>query len=379
MQREFGLIYPLWAHADPDTDLLDRAIGELGLDHVIIPVVTGPLQRLRAFAENPPHQFVTRGGWNYPPDVQTYTVSSLKPRLAEWCGRRDLLAKAVEAAEQRGAAVHVQVDLCGVLSLVEHEPHIRRRNAWGEDSPECGACPLNADLRELLRETLDDLQRYPHTGVQIVDWAPDLPAAGGMPELFRWNPPARRLLDMCFCPACRQIAASADLEADLAARSAIVHLRRTLEQPDDASVERRIEADEVLQRYIAVREQENERWLDYLAEHLGPRRFAVIFREPEYVRVAYQRLAHPVVLQCPDQAPDKFLESLIPWLESARGSLGLVLQAGWPAFRSADELVRFVTQAQNLGVARFAFDALETTSPRTLQAAQQAVRFARRE
>jgi hypothetical protein len=380
MGSDFGLVYPLWTDPQASGELLDRAIGEVGLDHVTIPVVTGPQEQFRPNPAQPPHYFATEGGWHFPPDPNCYKGGSARPRPARWFGKRDVLSRVCEYAGRRDVAVIVRIDLRAVTALVEHAPHLRRRNAWGDEVALAGACVLNPDLRELLRGTLEDLLRYEPAGFELVDWAPDLPVVQAGPRPLDWHPPVRELLDICFCPACRQIANVAGTDPDQAARSAQVHVERVLTQPEVHEPVAKVHSDELLDAYRQARRRDTAVWLQQVAGAHGRRRRYLLSDaatlesiEPLLGKGAFLLLVRTG--RPPLTVEEDALQGAVRLLDRAHG---LTLPVWQPAVKQAGQLVRKVAGVIKAGASFLDFEGLEEAPTEAIDWLRQAVRFARR-
>src|SRR5262245_21196755 len=110
MPADFGIVYPLWNHTDGGDSLLERVAGEAGLDHVTIPVVSGPRATFRFFGPNETPYFRTEGGWHFPPETKQYAASAIKPKMARWCGQRDELKKVCDIARGLGVRIILRID-----------------------------------------------------------------------------------------------------------------------------------------------------------------------------------------------------------------------------------------------------------------------------
>ncbi|MBU0639377.1 MAG: hypothetical protein KKB50_10980 [Planctomycetes bacterium] len=379
MACSFGLVYPLWNHTAEPGSLLERAIGEVGIDHVTIPAVTGAISQFRLGLDEQKPLFHTEGGWHFPPNVPLYGGGQVRPHTARWIGKRDLLASVCEQAAAHNLAVHFRLDLRSVQSLIADAPHVRPRNAWGQDIPAAPPCVLNPDLRELLRATIEDLGRYAPSGFQLCNWAVD--SLAEYPDIGMRTEDQHvlhDLLGMCFCAACRDQAA-AGLDAEQVARSVRVHVEQLLARPADPELPGRIAEDESLLAYVEQRGDSVRHGLERLqAAHAESQLYAVL--EPDS-----------------DDTPNTGAEVWTPLLHLSTGLLQYYLhqapeedEVGWdlapavampvwfPAFRESAALVRFVTSRTEGGAEFFDFEGLEEAPPEALQWLKQAVRYARR-
>jgi len=362
MPARCGGGYPLWSPDRPAPDLLDRIVGEVGPDFVLVPVVTGPRHAFRAatLADVEP-AFSTDGGWHYPPRAAAFEGGDITPRAARWCGKRDPLAALQTRLVALGLDLLVQLDLRAATPALEAHPHLLRRDAWGATPPWLGACPASPALRELLRLTLIDLQRYAPAGHELLRWTGDRAA---VPGPLAWHPVADQLAATCFCAACRQTAVAAGVDPDAAARCVRVETERALTRPPATALP---PEDELLARYRTACAADQARWLAELAAAGSPEARWLGVDEP-----------------APDAAPPAGWEwrGRVRDLRADTRAQALpsqVLLPCWhPGCPEAADLVRSVHELVERGVTTILFDDLLTAPPDALTWVRQAVRFARR-
>ncbi|RMF83018.1 MAG: hypothetical protein D6744_05490, partial [Planctomycetota bacterium] len=261
MSTCYGLVYPLWAGELGQDDLLDRALGEVGVDFVTVPIATGALLRIAPWRPSPPARFRTRGGWHIPLRGAAQAATLKRIPQAGWFGKRDPLRPVLDQLAARRLPAIARIDLRAAAVLREQGDHLSMVNAWGESEPGCGACVLNPELRELLHAAVAMAQDAGFDACEIVDWCVDCAttrASASRP--LSWNPTVRALLDVCFCAACRQTADEEGIDADQAARSVRVHSRRALLDPT-TSLAADPGADELLARYREARGAKCDEWL----------------------------------------------------------------------------------------------------------------------
>lgn len=374
MSNDFGVEYHLWSYANEPGELLDRLIGEVGIDHVTVPVVTGPLEHFRIAPPSPPNLFTTAGGWHFPPAAEAYRGCAVRPRTARWFGKRDVLARVATIVAKHRVRLVCRLDVRSCRPLLEHEPHLSTRNAWGDAAPGAGLCVLHPDTRELLRATVRDLRRYEPAGFQLVDWAPDLAVDRGLPRPLSHTPVAQALLDLCFCPACRQAALAAGVDPDQAARSVRQHLLDALREAPDA-IRERLKQDEVLAGYVAARRTAAAAWQrELIARHADCRWYHVCDaptpnlpwdREPPAGDTACTRIRRGLV---GDTA-----------VSGAPGPAeGRILPAWRPVVTRPDRLVRLVAEAAGRVAGPIEFAGIEEAPPDVVDWLRQALRYARR-
>jgi hypothetical protein len=373
MSARFGILLPLWNHAADGGSLLDLAAGEVGLDHVAVPAVSGPQSHFRFGSSPDAPYFQTEGGWHYPPTASLYSASGLRPPRARWLGRADALARLREHVGRLDLELVLRLELRGVPAMIERHPHLVQRNAWGQEVPSGGACPCDPSLRELLRATFEDLARYEPAGFELVDWIPDV-AADRSDQPLDWHPAARRLLDICFCASCRQVAERAGIDPESAARSVRVQVQRLLHLPPPGRVE--AEEDPVVSAYVGARVLDCGEWLSRLAAGDPTRRYHLVCdfgQHPLYRdRAGLGWLVRVPGCRRVDQA---LWDGL---LRDAARMEGLSLPVWRPAFDDSATLVRLVSDATRAGMKTFDLEGLDQAAPQALTWAKQAVRFARR-
>ena len=391
MRTAYGLIFRPWDFIGEAGSLLDRALGEIGFDALIVPAVTGPQERFRPEPDSPPHTFMTEGGWHFPVRTDAYQTAAAKPRVAKWCGKRDVLEKIRNAAAQRDVRLILEIDLRAVDGLLEHEPHLRGRDAWGEVPAAAGPCVLNPDLRELLRATLADLARYEPAGWRLVDWMADLAPSGTPRTTFTWHPLLAQLLDVCFCPACRQTAEARGVDPDAAAEAV---RRMTASLMEEPTLDLSVLASGNLREYLEVRRRDVADWLQRLGESFPGQNFHM--RTPLravgdpwlLARTAFELLPSAFM---PVFAQPAFSPSFIP--PPGVSAYGRTFPVWQPDFSQADALVKAVNaaakgdaaaidassdSASHVAASLLEFEGLDTAPRAALDWLRLAVRYARR-
>ena len=378
MAAEFGLYYPPWNYTGKPDDLLERVAGEVGIDHVTIPVVTGEQTQFRLSRLHDEPYFHTEGGWHFPPRTELYTAS-VRPPLARWFGKRDVPARICQRAKALGLSIFFRIDVGAVRSLTDRAPHLCQRNAWGQELPTLPACSSNPELRDLLRATLDDLTRYDPSGFELGNWSPegtvDWPNRGA--ALQHADVPV--LLGMCFCPSCRQIATKAGLDPEQAARSVRVHIANLAAKPTDPRFQELLDKDDLLGTYRSHRVADVHDWLDRLASApAGLRRFCVRDFDglrttgpksdgwAPLLRVGRDFLRYALDPNCPQ---------VVDW----QAWWAFSILVSYPAFEGGSALVSFVTERARESARFFDFEGLEESHAEAITWLKQAVRYARRE
>jgi hypothetical protein len=376
MAAEFGLYYPPWNYTGKADDLLDRVAGEVGIDHVTVPVVTGEVSQFRLNRVRDEPYFHTEGGWHFPPRKELYK-GAVRPATAAWFGRRDVVGRVCDRARDLGLQVFFRASTQLSPSLVDHV-HLRRKDAWGQDIPVGLPCICNPELRELVRATLEDLERYGPGGFQVPSsrerWVcpPEGVSVRGSSSFYVWPQSYT-----CFCASCRQIAASAGVDPEQAARSVRAHAERVA---DCLDARERIPwrcADEVLEAYCNARANEHCDWLERLGDALaGRRRFCTWLHpaQPECMPANWTPyLEHfaPVT-----SAPE--VERASPQRARESGVTATCIDVGTLAFREGVQLVNQLSHAVQTAIEFFDFEGVEESPAYALTWLKQAVRYARR-
>jgi hypothetical protein len=375
MSADFGIVCPPWHYAD-DAALLDRALGEVGLDHVTFHAVSGPRSQFCLFSGTSPY-FHTEGGWHFPPESRAYVAASLKPRPARWCGQRDEMRRLVERVRDRGVKVCFRVNITAAPSVAEQAPDSVCRNAWGDAYADAPPCPSHPSIRELLAATIQDLRRYEPAAIEVVGL--QLDARHWDMEFILATMHLGMSMEICFCPACRQIAADV-CDPDLAARS----VRATVEkyvsvahpESDAEELNRALADDPVLQQYSRARAASAHRWLETLAprfagltlilERCGAHPDRIGFRRPAgWKLIAPAVVGREELTETTRTIPDE--------PDAVSLALRFCRQSG------AEALVRAVHEQVRLGARIIDFEDLEELPPAAVGWLRQAVRFARRE
>ena len=374
MKAEFGLVYNLWTELLGAGEFLDEAVGNITLDGLTVPVITGPQRQYRPRRIDDQPAFGSTGGWHYPTGTDHYRGGPLRPRSSRWFGKRDVLAKVRDFAAAHKLKTCLRVDLRTAGGQLDQEPHLCARDAFGRESQFAAACPLNANLRELVRDIVADLSRYEPASIELVAFLPDQPRDLETHPL-RWNPLLRELADCCFCPACREVAAAADVDPEHVAASVQDYLRRLLDDPTDEAATAAALADDGLRAYRDARFGEHRTWLERLDDahaalqfrmqrpQPGPNREEVITLPRGWVKM--QSLLAASELEEPNQV--------------ASPGVGLIVPVWHPQVPEASELVSHVRGYAAAGTALIDFEGLDLAPPAAVEWVRQAVRFAHRE
>lgn len=330
MSIRIGLTFPLWTHRDA-AGLLEQAAGEIGIDHVVVPVVTGPLAVLRNPAWCTPPAFQTEGGWHFPPDLKRYTACGVRPHAARWMAQRDQLSQLAQIAVRLSIRIVVRMEPAAAVSAVDHHESLLMRDPWSEPFTSHAGCLCNPAVRELALASIQDAER---AAVEQIELLRDIPSCSTARCLQ-----ACGLAEACFCGACRQLAEREGVDAEAAMLEARQRMERMFHAAAANAVEPR-EPDAPLDRWLRSRVVDLERWSSGL-----------------------RRDGRPVVEDAASARRRGELFELVLNVRSAD---------------SASELVRSASGAVERGARRIVFCDLDTAPQAALTWAKQAARFARR-
>ncbi|MCH8806966.1 MAG: hypothetical protein IH986_12865 [Planctomycetes bacterium] len=394
MAGDFGIVYPLWNHIADAGGFLDRVAGEVGIDHLTIPVVTGPWTqfRLRLLPESP--YFHTEGGWHYPFNAKLFSALGARPKAAKWFGSKDILGVVRDRADDLGLTVYFRLDVPHAATLIANSSHLRQRNAWGDTYHDSPACMCNPETRELFRLTIEDLTRYDPAGFQLFNARIDLstPEKGVLAESME------ALLNTCFCAGCRQISASV-VDPDQAARSvrADVEKRSSQSTPKSAETEDELNVqDEPEQQGSVLRDYDDARdtsvidWVRKIMKRYPARRF---FRSHD-VDSLFDRVP-PRDLEREPSTPilRLSLSAVLPLLSGGEqsgiyesletlrphGAVSLPLTSRLETLEAEQSsFVQMVSRLTAGGATFLDFEQVDTVHPNDLRQLKQAVRYARR-
>lgn len=369
MGTSFGLVWPLWSFDRDGGALLEHIVGEMGVDHIVAPAVTGPARAcLLAFDDAEPGLFESAGGWHFPAQAECYQRTALRPVNAKWFAKRNVLARLAEFTRERGLPLHIRVDLRRVAALPTQHPHLRKQGLLGPCLEPDALCPLNSDLIGLLRDTFDDLRSFEPAVIQLVDWVDNAstrsPTAfeAGTAALFELGP------GVCFCPACMAAAKDAGIDATQVRHDVQSDLMDELGSDHPLSGRADVLArHSVLQEIKAARLQRWTALREELAAQLSPTKLRLV------------ETVSPDT-QLPLQVSDIAGVVARPAFDAAVDAVARVNTPCWlPAFESPDALVRGLHAAAAAGCAQVDLEALDAAPPEAQVWLRQALRFARRE
>lgn len=392
MAGEFGIVYPLWNHSDGGGSLLERVIGEVGIEHVTVPVITGARSQFCVYGPRESPYFHTEGGWHFPADAKLYALSGVRPRPARWYGQRDPLKKVCELARGSGINVNFRLDIPAIIQLCDQSPALAQRNAWGDSYWDWGPCINSPAYRSLVEAAIDDLGRYKPDGFELVSNRVDSLSFEVASTTF--DRPFGPGFELCFCAACRQIA-SEHLDPEQAARSVRTHISRFCNslRPGVTSDDllHGLHSDEMLHKYVDVRVAAAERWLEGLAARHAEHQFyhGPVNYDSAHIGLrglrGFKRIemfdtdAWASAQSAQDGADTDYSASPVrDEGESPRVADALEMGVWFAWHHGSDWLVRAVAEAIERGVTYFDFVEVDETPPETISWLRQAVRFSRR-
>jgi len=154
MPVDFGLVFAPWSFTRTAGNLLDRVVGEVGIDHLTVPAVTGPMVQFRLGDESQEPYFYTEGGWHFSPRTKLYAAISARPHVARWAGTRDTLGPIREYAAKHALKFVMRLNFRGFRGPLMALPETRMRTAWAGELAGYGACTSSPVFRELVQATL---------------------------------------------------------------------------------------------------------------------------------------------------------------------------------------------------------------------------------
>lgn len=332
-----GAYFPLWTFRD-GASLLERAVGEIGIDHVVVPVVTGPLSVFRNPTHCDPPAFATEGGWHFPPESKRYSACGIRPHAARWMAQRDWLSQLAEAAEKFAIGVACRAEPAAASAAVDRHDPLLLRDPWGEPFASRAGCLCNPALRELTSAIIADLSRAPFERVELQCAAPPCTT---LQRLMGCG-----LADACFCAACRQLTEREGVEVNVAMQAA----RETVTHGFHATRQHNPALHDALSAMLRIRDTDVTRWIETLQRNGASGAPQSGNSGPRVANIGAMR----------------------------RSGLMVELESQSSADDPAGELVRQATSAVEHGAKLLIFTGLDGSPREAITWAKQAARFARR-
>lgn len=396
MLVDFGLVLPPWNFSHAAGNLLDRVVGEVGIDHLTVAAITGPMVQYRLGAEFDAPYFYTEGGWHFSPQAKLYAATGVRPHAARWAGSRDTLGPMREYASKHGLKFILRINCRGLQRPLASLPETRMRTAWGGELAGYGACTSSPVFRELVQAAVADLQSYEPDGFEL-----DRVRSGeeelqlGVPRPLLWEGLLKYWVRTCFCPACRQTATRAGVDVSAAVRVVQNFGHEYARAGFTPELNQKLES---LGPYWDARRADLDHWIEHIAATVAPRTVYAV-GEP-LAKGLVRRLERDERYDARDeggrdQAPPSLHESNgssfapIGFAESdparlAAGSepapiTGLIWNLFAPNAQAGDSLVRSLSHAVGLGFQFFEFERVEEMPEQAVTWLKQAVRYARRQ
>lgn len=375
MNADVGVVYGLWNQDIGGAELLDRVVGEVGVEHVTVPVVCGPVAQILATHDGP-RFFHAEAGWHFGPLGDTVAGHSLKPHAAGWLRRRNVLPPFVDALQQRGIGVVFRVDVAGFAALREGAS-VRTRSVLIESEPDSGVCPSNPFVRDLLEATIADLESQGPAAIELVDWTPSLAVDRFRPRKLGWDPLLRAMLDICFCPACRQAAQQANGDAEGAAHAVREALRRGLgPTPDGAAANVATVFPSEVSAYVSAVRAQNDDWLAGMAKRSPKLRFLAVRNVARVDELAAAPAGWDKMLRRAPETAGGATSAESGQVSLSAGAASLWVQPPWVG--SSSDLVTLTRSMFEQGARFLDFEGIEE-APAGVDWLRQALRYARRD
>ena len=351
-------------------------MGEVGIDHLTVPAITGPLAQYRLCGEIEPPYFYTEGGWHFSPETKVYAPTGVRPHVAHWAGSRDTLGPMREYASKHALKFVLRLDFQGLQGPLATLPETRMRTAWGDELGGYGACTTSPVFRELVQATISDLQRYEPDGFELdrIRTGEEHLQLGTAPPLLWGEGPLRHWAGTCFCPACRQVAVRAGANVS-AAIDVIKSLGRAYADAGLRITSEKCDNHEGLGQYWAARRADFGSWIERLAGMIAPRTVYVI--DEPCGKGQVRRLAHDYQYDKREAAESD--KHILAKNHSELPITGAISNLLMPENRTADSLVRSLAEAVGSGLQFVEFERVEEMPTQAVTWLKQAVRYARRQ
>jgi hypothetical protein len=226
-----------WDFVERDIDpVLSLVQGTLGATGLTLAVSLAPQAVLCRRTGAPLRVVRTAGGVAYTLDEDRYAATRCKPRaLTEIkcpCSPRDI----VEACRARGLGVRLAVSCLRMGRVAGRYPFAAVRNPLDEVSG-VRLCPSNPDVVEMVASLVAEIgDTFAPDAVVLQDMDRGKPSDTDDLSLPDAAAGAARLLSLCFCESCHQLAGRAGIDVAAAVRSARVELARQLAaEPEPAA------------------------------------------------------------------------------------------------------------------------------------------------
>lgn len=379
MACSYGVVYPLWSFADDRGAALERIIDETGIDHVTVPLVTGPIRDFRAEPAAPPHYFHSTGGWHYEFDRKRYESLALKPVAASWVGKRHLLKEMLDFAARRGIAVGFEFDF--EPAILENSDWIKaaHRTLHDESSP-IGPCRLHPDVQELIERTFGELRGLGPRFVTMEHWALREKNTAVFGAMYCIDPDLAPNIAQCFCSGCRAVAVRSDRALELSV--GIDTFRTVFAQAmknEPISPGARTNLLRFSQQYRALREEARDAAVQLAFGMIGEAERRISESNPATLANACGLLGAsarvPLWSYYSDRSVDRQLAAL---RDAGARNWAFSICVGDPIPDASDKLVSLVSRLAEFSPVSIDFAGVDCAPRRVVGWIKQAMRFARR-
>jgi len=215
VKQAYFWCYP-WDLEDEGIEIaLGRMAGEIGVDAISIAAVLPGLTAFRARAIKGRRTIHREAGAHFQPSSECYSNTRLRPAAAAWMKSRNPLEKIASACAANGLKPRAWAVCCENEVLAARHPMATCVDVFG-DSIAGRLCPSNADVREYVAALAVDLTK--NTPLDVLELQSADFGGSARPNLYQSGVDigqvGRLLANGCFCPACRQRAEDADIDAE---------------------------------------------------------------------------------------------------------------------------------------------------------------------
>ncbi len=400
MKQFFFECQPWHLEREGADEALERMAGEIGVDGVQLCVSGSGSAALYPRGPQGPRIDSCDAGLHFQLDASKYASVRVRPRVAPWIKSRNPLEAVCRLAERH--RLKVRASLPRTIDMPERSTHATIINALGDVSL-WSHCYAHPDTQELLAALIEDLSsNYP---IEVVEMAaprrPMAQAAFGVtwfPVSMPTGEPFNECLAWCFCPACRQQAQAAGVDANQV-QTKIEDLVAALLAGETSARQWNefVAEDAVLAGYarwqdetgVSMVRRLRERCSKFLSVRPDDTGCQVVTARPELRRwgAACDRMSLRAVQGVVPDEPE--LIRKLGWEMAAARSesppppadlkVDLLMPGRPPDVRDGPHLVSLAHEAAQTGCEAIIFQDYATSPDACLDWVRQAIRFARRE
>jgi len=389
-------VYP-WDLEDEGIDtVLARISGDLGADTVTVGAILPETHSIRRRATSGPRVIRMPSGAHFQPDGRFYAGTRIRPVTTPWLRQRNPLERIARRVADHRLNLRIRLACCDVPALVEKYPMAGTIDVFGEPHGN-RLCPSNPDVRAYLIAVVEDLcENYKPVAIEldclgILDRGP---AAKSFPWAADATPLESLLLELCFCPACRERGESAGLDVNSTASDVLTELETQFRREADPSAKTFIQTLRDLP-IGAYHQCQSDAWkplFGQMREHLHGR---LILRDSDLRRPFNLRnndssasgflITSPgafadaisILDNGPIPPPEELNRSTLRPKELRRVEVRFRTMDGHTRY-DGQSLVRLVKEASDRGHPLVEFTDYGSTSEPALEWIRQAIRFAKR-